>query len=33
MNAIRRFWNWITGGQAATVPELQKRLVLFSELV
>jgi len=33
MKQLKRFWNWITGGQAATVPELQKRLVLFSELV
>ena len=33
MNAIRRFWNWITGGQAATVPELQRSLILYSEMI
>ena len=33
MDMIRRFWNWITGGEAVTVEEMQKKLVLFSELV
>lgn len=31
---IKRFWKWITGGgEALTVQEMQKKLVLFSELV
>lgn len=33
MKQIKRFWEWITGGQAVTVQEVQKRLVLYSELV
>lgn len=33
MNAIRRFWKWITGGQAATVHELQRSLILYSEMI
>ena len=33
MKQIKRFWAWITGGDALTVDEMQKRLVLFSELV
>lgn len=30
---IKRFWKWITGGDALTVQEMQKRLVLYSELI
>ena len=30
---IKRFWKWITGGEALTVQEMQKRLVLLSELI
>lgn len=30
---IKRFWKWITGGDALTVQEVQKRLVLYSELI
>lgn len=30
---IKRFWKWITGGEAVTVEEMQKRLVLYSELI
>lgn len=30
---IKRFWKWITGGQAVTVQEMQKKLVLYSELM
>lgn len=33
MKHIKRFWKWITGGDALTVEEMQKRLVLYSELV
>lgn len=33
MKQLKRFWEWITGGEAATVQEMQKRLVLYSELV
>ena len=33
MKQINRFWKWITGGDALTVEEMQKRLVLYSELV
>lgn len=33
MRAIKRFWEWITGGEAVTVPELQKRIILYSELI
>lgn len=33
MKQIKRFWKWITGGEAATVHEMQKRLVLLSELI
>lgn len=33
MKQIKRFWEWITSGEAATVQEMQKKLVLFSELV
>lgn len=33
MRAIKRFWKWITGGEAATAQEMQKRLVLLSELL
>lgn len=33
MKQLKRFWKWITGAQALTVEEMQKRLVLFSELV
>lgn len=30
---IKRFWKWITGGEALTVQEMQKKLVLLSELL
>ena len=30
---IKRFWKWITGGEALTVEEMQKKLVLLSELM
>ena len=30
---IKRFWKWITGGEALTVQEMQKRIVLYSELM
>lgn len=33
MKQLKRFWNWITGGQAATVPELQRSLILYSEMI
>ena len=33
MKQIKRFWKWITGGDALTVEEMQNRLVLYSELV
>lgn len=33
MKQLKRFWEWITGGEALTVEEMQKRLVLYSELV
>ena len=33
MKQIKRFWEWITGGEALTVDEMQKRLVLYSELM
>lgn len=33
MRAIKRFWKWITGGDALTVQEIQKSLVLYSELI
>lgn len=33
MKRIKRFWKWITGGEALTVEEMQKRLVLYSELM
>ena len=33
MKQIKRFWKWITGGDALTVQEMQKILVLYSELV
>ena len=33
MKQIKRFWEWITGGDALTVQEIQKKLVLYSELV
>lgn len=33
MKQIKRFWAWIIGGEAATVQEMQKRLVLLSELI
>lgn len=33
MKQIKRFFAWITGGEAVTVQEIQKRLVLYSELV
>lgn len=33
MKHIKRFWKWITGGEAVTVQEIQKKLVLYSELM
>ena len=33
MKQIKRFWKWITSGEAATVEEMQKRMVLYSELI
>ena len=33
MKQIKRFWKWITGGDALTVEEMQKKLVLYSELM
>lgn len=33
MRVIKRFWKWITGGEALTVQEMQKKLVLLSELM
>lgn len=33
MKQIKRFFAWITGGEAVTVEEMQKRIVLYSELV
>lgn len=33
MKQLKRFWEWITGGEAVTVQEMQKRLVLLSELL
>lgn len=33
MELVKRFWKWITGGEAVTVQEMQKRLVLYSELI
>lgn len=33
MKQIKRFWKWITGGEALTVQEMQKRLALYSELI
>ena len=33
MKQLKRFWKWITGGDALTVEEMQKKLVLYSELI
>ena len=33
MKQIKRFFAWIFSGDALTVQELQKRLVLYSELI
>lgn len=33
MKKLKRFWKWITGGEALTVQEMQKKLVLYSELM
>lgn len=33
MEQLKRFWKWITGGEALTVEEMQKKLVLYSELI
>lgn len=33
MRVIKRFWKWIFSGDALTVQEAQKRLVLYSELI
>ena len=30
---IKRFWKGITGGEALTVEEMQKKLVYYSELM
>ena len=33
MKQLKRFWKWITGGEAVTVQEMQIRLALYSELM
>lgn len=33
MKHLKRFWKWITGGEAVTAQEMQKKLVLYSELI
>lgn len=33
MKQIKRFFAWITGGEALTVQEMQKKLVIMSELI
>lgn len=33
MKQIKRFWAWIWSGDALTVEEMQKKLVLLSELM
>lgn len=33
MKRLKRLWKWITGGDALTVEEMQKRIVLYSELI
>lgn len=33
MKQLKRFWKWITGGEAVTVQEMQKKLVLLSDLI
>lgn len=33
MKQIKRFFAWIFSGEALTVQEMQKRLVLYSELI
>ena len=33
MKQIKRFLKWITSGEALTVQEMQKKLVLLSELI
>lgn len=33
MKQIKRFFAWIFSGEALTVQEMQKRLVLYSELM
>lgn len=33
MKQLKRFWKWITSGDALTVDEMQKRLVIMSELI
>ena len=33
MKQLKRFWKWIFSGDALTVQEMQKRLVLYSELI
>lgn len=33
MKQLKMFWAWITGGEALTVQEAQKKLVLYSELI
>lgn len=33
MKQIKRFFAWIFSGDALTVQEMQKRLVLYSELI
>jgi hypothetical protein len=33
MRVIKRFFAWILSGEAVTVEEMQKRLVLYNELI
>lgn len=33
MKQIKRFFAWIFSGEAVTVQEMQKKLVLYSELI
>lgn len=33
MEQLKRFWKWITGGEPLTIQEMQKKLVLYSELI
>lgn len=33
MKQLKRFFAWIFSGEAVTVQEMQKKLVLYSELI